>query len=103
MALARNPVVTAGGAEALVSRDSDRLSAIDGIDAGDEARLNKAGYYRYTQIAELSAEEERMLETALNRDRGAIERMQWRDQARMLADGRLDEHVRDYPVKGRII
>ncbi|CAN5123520.1 hypothetical protein BH10PSE12_BH10PSE12_11660 [soil metagenome] len=95
--------VTPRGADGVVGRDSDSLSAIAGIDAGDEARLNQAGYFRYAQIADLSAEEERMLETALNRDPGTIERMQWRDQARMLADGRVADHVRDFPAKGRIL
>jgi predicted flap endonuclease-1-like 5' DNA nuclease len=110
VALERTPAIDPASASArpghagtVPSKERDRLSAISGIDGTDETRLNDAGYYRYSQIAALNAEEERMLEAALHRDRGTIDRQQWRDQARMLADGRLDEHDRTFPATGRVI
>jgi predicted flap endonuclease-1-like 5' DNA nuclease len=81
----------------------DRLSAIAGLDPQDEIRLNEAGYYRYDQIAGLSSRDDRALEDALGRDRGSIRAEQWREQAKMLAAGRSDDHLRQYGASHRAV
>jgi predicted flap endonuclease-1-like 5' DNA nuclease len=81
----------------------DRLSAITGIDPQDEIRLNEAGYYRYDQIASLSASDERALEDRLHRERGSIRDEQWRQQAKLLAAGNSKEHLERYGASHRVV
>ena len=70
----------------------DDLSLIRGLGAEGEADLNDEGIYRYAQIADMSPAEEIELEDRLGADRGYIGQEQWREQARLLADGRIEEH-----------
>jgi predicted flap endonuclease-1-like 5' DNA nuclease len=70
----------------------DDLSVIRGLGAEGEADLNDEGIYRYAQIADMTPAEEIELEDRLGADRGYIGQEQWREQARLLADGRVDEH-----------
>lgn len=74
----------------------DDLSRIRGIGAAGERRLNEEGIYRYSDIAALTPEEEAALEQRLGADQGYIEQEEWRDQAAMLAAGKLDEHRATY-------
>ena len=70
----------------------DDLAAIRGIGPAGERRLNEEGLYRYAQIAELTPADEAALEERLGADPGYIEQERWREQAALLADGKLEEH-----------
>lgn len=70
----------------------DDLSLIRGIGAEGAPVLHDKGIYRYAQIAAFTPEDEHALEDELGADRGYIEQEQWREQAALLADGRVDEH-----------
>jgi predicted flap endonuclease-1-like 5' DNA nuclease len=74
----------------------DDLSLIRGLGAEGEQDLNEDGIYRYSQIVDMSRAEEEELEDRLGADRGYIRQEQWREQARLLADGRFDEHRAQY-------
>ena len=70
----------------------DDLARIQGIGAAGETRLNAEGIYRYADIISLSPAEESALEERMGADHGYIEQEHWREQAAMLADGKIDEH-----------
>jgi len=70
----------------------DDLARIQGIGPAGERRLNEEGIYRYADIANLSPADEAALEERLGADPGYIEQERWREQAALLADGKLDEH-----------
>lgn len=74
----------------------DDLARIRGIGSVGERRLNEEGVYRYTDIADLTPEGEAALEDRMGADRGYIEQEQWRDQAALLRDGKLEEHARRF-------
>ena len=69
----------------------DDLSRIRGISGGEEVRLNEAGILSYHDVAAMSATDEAALEARLGYDSGRITREQWREQAELLARGRLEE------------
>ncbi|WP_070152726.1 hypothetical protein [Sphingobium phenoxybenzoativorans] len=97
-----NPaLVNIAGGSAADGRD--RLSVITGIDPQDEIRLNEAGYYRYDQIARLGSSDERALEDQMQRGRGSIRDEHWREQAKLLADGKTDEHLTRYGASHRVV
>jgi len=70
----------------------DDLALIRGIGKAGERRLNAEGIYRYTDITGLSPVEETALEERMGADVGYIEQERWREQAALLAEGRIDEH-----------
>jgi predicted flap endonuclease-1-like 5' DNA nuclease len=70
----------------------DDLTRITGITTAGERRLNGEGIYRYADLANLTPEGEAALEQRLGADPGYIEQERWREQAALLADGKLDEH-----------
>ena len=70
----------------------DDLTRINGISAGGERRLNSEGIYRYSDLIALAPAEEAALETRMGADPGYIEQERWREQAALLAEGRVDEH-----------
>ena len=74
----------------------DDLARIRGIGPAGARRLNEEGIYRYSDITALTPEEEAALEQRLGADQGYIEQEEWRDQAAMLAEGKLDEHRATY-------
>ncbi len=74
----------------------DDLTRISGISRAGERRLNGAGIHRYRDIAALSPGDEAALEERMGADTGYIEQEQWREQAALLADGRLEEHARRF-------
>ncbi len=91
--------VTTGAAAASASTldlRRDDLSLIRGLGTEGEHDLNEEGIYRYSQIADMSRAEEEELEDRLGADRGYIRQEHWREQARLLADGRFDEHRARY-------
>jgi predicted flap endonuclease-1-like 5' DNA nuclease len=70
----------------------DDLSRIRGIGAAGERRLNSEGIHRYSDITSLSPAEETALEERMGADPGYIEQERWREQAALLAEGKIDEH-----------
>jgi predicted flap endonuclease-1-like 5' DNA nuclease len=70
----------------------DDLARIQGIGPAGERRLNEEGIYTYSDIANLSSADESALEERLGADPGYIAQERWRDQAALLAAGKLDEH-----------
>lgn len=82
------PVTTASTLD--LTRDD--LARIRGIGLVGESDLNEQGLYRYADITGLSAADEAALEDHLGADRGYIAQENWREQAALLADGKVDEH-----------
>lgn len=72
----------------------DDLTPISGIDRAEEVRLNDAGILRYRDITKMTATEEAALEGRLGYEPGLIAHERWREQAELLAAGKLDEHRR---------
>lgn len=70
----------------------DDLARIRGIGAMGQTRLNEEGIYRYADIAALTPAEEMALEERMGADHGYIEQESWREQAALLAAGKVDEH-----------
>lgn len=68
----------------------DDLTRLRGIDAPLAARLRAERVTRFADIAVLTGEDEIALERRLDLPAGYIQREQWREQARLLADGRAD-------------
>lgn len=76
------------GAEGESTRSiADDLTKIEGVDEKLALRLNRAGIYRFQQIAQLSDDDSKALEAKL-RLKGRIARESWIDQAAALAEGR---------------
>ncbi|WP_174273206.1 hypothetical protein [Sphingomonas bacterium] len=86
------PVATA----ATLDLTRDDLGRIRGIGAPGEKRLNEVGVYRYADLANLSSANETALEEKLGADPGYIDQEKWREQAALLADGKIDEHRATY-------
>jgi predicted flap endonuclease-1-like 5' DNA nuclease len=74
------------------SGPGDDLSRIRGLDADAEARLKAEGVTRFADLASLNDTDELALEQRLGLPAGLIQREQWREQAVLLADSRVDEH-----------
>jgi len=70
----------------------DDLALIRGVGPAGERRLNAEGIYRYTDITRLSPAEEAALEERMGADAGYIEQERWREQAALLAEGKVEEH-----------
>jgi len=87
---------TAAAVAGAAAHGRDDLVRIRGISEQDEIALNEAGYHRYSQIAALNGEQEAILEGRLGRTPGSIQREEWREQARLLDSGKVDEHGRLY-------
>jgi predicted flap endonuclease-1-like 5' DNA nuclease len=83
---------SAVGAAARGNRDD--LSAIKGIGADGETRLNDAGYHSFKDIEKMSASDEAALEGRLGLAPGTIDRENWREQAATLRSGDRDGHKR---------
>lgn len=90
-AAAVSPVVPATTAST-IDLTRDDLARIRGIGPVGESDLNEQGLYRYSDITGLSASDEAALEDHLGADRGYIAQEGWREQAALLAEGKLDEH-----------
>jgi len=68
----------------------DDLLVIKGIGEKLNALLTSLGVFHYRQIAEWTEREVAQVDAQLGQFRGRIVRDRWIEQARMLADGRLD-------------
>ena len=88
--LERHAPGSAIGAAARGRRDD--LTRIRGIDGDTELRLNESGFSSFRDLARLSRSDEAALEGKLGLAPGRIERENWRDQAALLARGRIEEH-----------
>jgi predicted flap endonuclease-1-like 5' DNA nuclease len=84
--------VAATPSPATLKLTSDDLTRIRGINASGERRLNAEGISRYRDITGLSAAEEAALEEHLGMDPGYIEQEEWRHQAALLQEGKIEEH-----------
>ena len=82
------------GAAAAGSRDD--LSLIRGIGRQRETSLNEAGIHSFRQIEDLSATDADRIETRLGLTQGTVAREEWREQAAMLRDRRIDDHRTRY-------
>jgi len=91
-AVAAAPVATASTLD--LTRDD--LGLIRGIGPDGARDLHDEGIYRYRQILDMTPADEHALEDRLGADRGYIQQEQWREQASLLADGRLEEHRRRF-------
>lgn len=87
---------TAASIGAAASGERDDLALIRGVGRSGETRLNEAGIYRYRQLADLTDTEAATLEARLGLPDGEIIRQQWREQAAMLREHRLEEHQARY-------
>jgi predicted flap endonuclease-1-like 5' DNA nuclease len=74
----------------------DDLALIRGIGRSGASRLHELGIHDYADLTRLSVQDEAALEDRIGAEPGTIERERWREQAEMLAAGRLDEHRRLY-------
>lgn len=92
------PAVGAGTGAAIAgaTRGNDDLSVIRGIGRDREIVLNEMGIHRYRQVADLDAEQRAEIEGRLGAEPGMIEREHWREQADLLAHGKVEDHRRDY-------
>jgi predicted flap endonuclease-1-like 5' DNA nuclease len=91
--VAEEPAVSAPVASAeTLDLTRDDLSRIRGIGVAGQRRLNEEGIYRYADLTGLTPAEEADLEQRLGADEGYIEQEQWREQAALLEQGKLDEH-----------
>lgn len=95
---------TAGGAVAggLIGRKlgrgkKDDLSRIRGIGPNGQERLHALGIHRYKDLEKLDDRQIAELEGSLGAPEGHVEREGWREQARLLREGKDDEQARLYP------
>ena len=70
----------------------DDLTQIRGIDRDTELRLNESGFSSFRDLARLNRSDEAALEGKLGLAPGRIERENWRDQAALIARGRVEKH-----------
>lgn len=89
---------TAAAIGAAASGNRDDLSLIRGVGRNRETMLNEAGIHSYRQVAALSDGEAATLEARLGLKDRTIAYEEWREQAAMLRDRRLDEHRTRYAV-----
>jgi predicted flap endonuclease-1-like 5' DNA nuclease len=89
---------TAAAVGAAAAGTRDDLALIRGIGRVRETSLNEDGIHSYRQIENLSAADMDRLEARLGLAPGTIAREEWREQAAMLRDRRLDDHRTRYPA-----
>lgn len=83
---------TAAAIGAAAAGNHDDLALIHGVGRSGETRLNELGYHAYRDIADLSDTGAATLEGQLGAEHGIVAREQWREQAALLAGGKLAEH-----------
>jgi predicted flap endonuclease-1-like 5' DNA nuclease len=74
----------------------DNLARIRGVDTVREQQLNELGVKTYSEIENLTGDEEASLEKRLGLPSGTIASQHWREQASLLRAGSDDEHGRRY-------
>jgi predicted flap endonuclease-1-like 5' DNA nuclease len=93
------PLIGAGTASAIggaARGQRDNLSQIRGVDRDLEIRLNECGVHSFRDVARISRAEQAELEGRLGLEPGRIDHEAWRDQAALLARGRVDEHHAEF-------
>jgi predicted flap endonuclease-1-like 5' DNA nuclease len=90
---------TAGAIGAAARGRRDDLSLIRGVGPAGETRLNELGYYSYKDIETLDERRMAALEGGWGAEPGFVDREGWREQARLLREGKFDEHRRLYPER----
>ncbi|HET8613020.1 MAG TPA: hypothetical protein VFL92_09675, partial [Sphingomonas sp.] len=83
---------TAGSVAAAARGGRDDLALIRGVGREGEIRLNDAGVHSYRDVEKLSDTEAATLEGRLGLEPGTIARQEWREQAALLREHKLDEH-----------
>jgi len=86
---------TTVGAAAAGRRDD--LALIRGVGRTGEMHLNEAGILRYRQVEQMSDRQMAEYEGRLGLAPGTIAREQWREQAALLDEHRLEEHHERFP------
>jgi predicted flap endonuclease-1-like 5' DNA nuclease len=87
---------TAAAIGAAASGARDDLALIRGIGRERETRLTEIGIYSYRQVATMSDGDAADIETRLALKAGTIAYEEWREQAAMLRDRKVDEHRARY-------
>ena len=87
---------TAAAIGAAASGARDDLALIRGIGREHETRLNEIGIHSYREVARMSDGEAADIEARLGLKAGTIAYEEWREQAAMLRDRRIDEHRTRY-------
>lgn len=77
-------------------RREDDLTKLRGVDAELARQFKAEGVTGYAALAGLSDHDETALEDKIDLPDGYIRRERLREQARLLVDGRADEHSRDF-------
>lgn len=95
-------VATGAAAGGIMSRvrggsKSDDLTLIRGIGPSGHERLNELGIRRYKDVEKLDDRQVAELEGGLGVPAGHVEREGWREQAKLLREGKADEHGKLYP------
>jgi predicted flap endonuclease-1-like 5' DNA nuclease len=78
---------------------ADDLSQIRGIGPNGQQRLHDLGIHRYKDLEKLDERQIAELEGGLGVPPGHVDREGWREQARLLREGKADEHARLYPQR----
>lgn len=71
----------------------DDFTRLRGVDVSLDGLLKREGVGRYCELASLNDQEEIALERRLDLPAGYLMKEHLREQARLLADGRTDEHA----------
>jgi len=90
---------TAGAVAAGARGKRDDLASIRGIGPQGETRLNEMGVHSYKDLERLDERRAVELEGGWGAEPGHIDREGWREQARLLREGKHDEHRRLYPPR----
>lgn len=77
----------------------DNLQQLSGVGPKNEAILHTLGFFHFDQIAAWKAEQIAWVDDHL-RFNGRIEREEWVEQAKLLAEGRMEEFHRLYGTGG---
>ena len=88
---------TAGAVAAAARGKRDDLSLIRGVGPQGQTRLNEMGYHSYKDIEALDARRAAELEGGWGAEPGFLEREQWREQAKLLRQGKHEDHRRLFP------
>ena len=77
----------------------DDLSRIRGIGPNGQERLRERGINSYQDLETLDDRRKAELESHIGVEPGHVDREQWREQARLLREGKHEEHSKLYPER----
>lgn len=90
---------TAGAIGAAARGKRDDLSLIRGVGPEGETKLNELGIYSYRDIETLDDRQLAELEGGWGAEPGFVDREHWREQARLLREGKIEEQRKLYPPR----